>query len=443
MKQISQVISLLLVMATAMLTSCLSSDDNSVTLHDDIAIESFTLGTLTRYYHPANKPDTTLKTTITGSYYPMTIDHLGQRIYNVDSLPVGTVPRVLCTITTKNSGIVGLKKTDADGQFYYFSQSDSVDFSQPRMFRVMSSDGTQQRDYEVTLNVAQVTGTTFGWTKNDSVGLIHGCDACRPVRLGNRLVIMASQGGTTTAYAKNNEGTWTALTPDINVLFEADAWKNIAVKDSFLYMLTNQTIIRTKNGQNWEQTASTSGIGRLLGAGTRELFAMGDDGRLKASRDEGNNWYDEQLDDQATLLPVTEMACVSFPFAPTDSTDYVLLVGNSADANDMTANVWRKLSFYTKEPQQSQWVYMPKDVENPYKLPRQDNLSMACHEQKILVVGSNLKVYENTDQGITWRESTAYALPTAITGTQMAFAQDGTELWLVTNSGQVWCGYKK
>ena len=44
MKQITRMLSLLMVVATAMLTSCLGSDNNSVTPHDDTAIESFTLG---------------------------------------------------------------------------------------------------------------------------------------------------------------------------------------------------------------------------------------------------------------------------------------------------------------------------------------------------------------------------------------------------------------
>ena len=153
----------LLAATTYMLTSCLGSNTDEITLYDDAAFTSFTLGTFTRIYHPVSNPDTTYRTTFTGSLYPMTIDHLGQRIFNQDSLPQGTVPRVLCTVGVKNGGYVGLQGLDGDTIFHLFNANDSVDFTTPRKFRVLSSDGTYPRDYTVSLNIAKTEGVSFDW----------------------------------------------------------------------------------------------------------------------------------------------------------------------------------------------------------------------------------------------------------------------------------------
>lgn len=149
------------------LTACLENDnDRQTTSYGDVAITQFTMGTLNRYTHvtsSATGNDTVVKTTLTGANYRMTIDHMQQVVYNNDELPVGTdVKHVVCTIATKNGGMVALKSMYSDS-LSWFSATDSIDFTKPRVFRVYSTDGTSMRDYTVTLNVSQTTGISFGW----------------------------------------------------------------------------------------------------------------------------------------------------------------------------------------------------------------------------------------------------------------------------------------
>jgi len=154
-------------LASVVLSSCLSSEDEDTTLYDDMAITSFTMGTLNRYTTTTSSStgnDTTIKTTLTGSLYPMTIDHVGCRIYNQTALPKGTdIKHVTCTLTTRNNGVVYIKNVDSDTLTYLYS-TDSIDFSQPRICRVFATDGSGSRDYTVTVNVDDEVGTTFGWT---------------------------------------------------------------------------------------------------------------------------------------------------------------------------------------------------------------------------------------------------------------------------------------
>ena len=148
---------------TAVLTlaSCLNSSDSEVTVYNDMAITSFTLGTLNRYLHTTSSEggDSVYKTTFTGGNYIVAIDQVGRRIFNQDSLPLGTdLKHVLCTIGTKNSGYVFLKSLISDSLFYHDS-SDSIDFSKQRELHVYASDGSGHRVYTVNLTARQAKGT--------------------------------------------------------------------------------------------------------------------------------------------------------------------------------------------------------------------------------------------------------------------------------------------
>ena len=163
-----------LLLAVLGLTSCLKSSDSEATLYNDAAITAFTLGTVNRYT-TVSKADTTYmaKAVFTGSGYKFTIDQIAtpdsvdglvvmaRHIYNCDSLPVGTdVAHILCTITTRNNGMVGIYEP-ADSVFYY--TNDSIDFSRPRLARVYASDDSGYSDYVIRLNVHQEEGELFVW----------------------------------------------------------------------------------------------------------------------------------------------------------------------------------------------------------------------------------------------------------------------------------------
>ncbi|MDE6807055.1 MAG: hypothetical protein K2I98_01155, partial [Prevotella sp.] len=140
--------------ASMMLTGCLKSDnDMTVTTYGDMAITSITLGTMNRYTQtisPTTGNDTIIKSTYTGSGYPLSIDQLGRRIYNETELPVGTdLKHVVVSLSTLNGGIVAIKSLTSDSLTWY-SSNDSIDFSQPRIFRVFAIDGSGSRDYTVT-----------------------------------------------------------------------------------------------------------------------------------------------------------------------------------------------------------------------------------------------------------------------------------------------------
>ncbi len=147
-----------LLAALMSLTSCNSNSDYEYTLYSDTAITGFTLGTLNRYINGT-------KYTLKGSEYAMQINPYAKTVENVDSLPIGTdVAHVVCTVSSMNNGGIIIKNL-TDDNFVTYSSTDSIDFSQPRLFRIWASDGTGYADYTVKVNVHQQDGNLFVWNQ--------------------------------------------------------------------------------------------------------------------------------------------------------------------------------------------------------------------------------------------------------------------------------------
>ena len=372
MRKISMLLCVLLASASA-LTSCLSDNDTTVSGYTDVAITQFTLGTLNRYTHTTSSKtgnDTIVKSTIAGSVYRMTIDHMKQRIYNLDSLPVGTDARhVVCTVTTKNNGVVALKSALSD-TLRWHSSIDSVDLSVPRTFRVYANDGSAYRDYEVTLNVSTTTGIAFVWQLVKTDETLAWNDDMRLEAWGDSIRLSQRDG--------------------------IVGWSSTAY-----YRLTREGLLSTTDGLTWRE---------------------------------------EKLDDSLEMLPDSASAtCISWHYDSADNMDYVLMVGQPQQDDVATMRVWRKLESH--KGGEGKWVYMSFDSDNYYPLKRVANVSLVYYDNVVLCVGDNLSMLESRDQGISWRASTTYKLPSALSGEHVAMAADTKgRLWLLTSNGQLWQG---
>ncbi len=98
--------------AVWMLSSCLSNNDD-ITYYHDTAITSFSVGTLNSLVDKMSdgKPDT-----VNCAKYKFNIDQISHIISNRDSLPAGLdAKKIVTTISSKNSGIVGVLQLDSLG----------------------------------------------------------------------------------------------------------------------------------------------------------------------------------------------------------------------------------------------------------------------------------------------------------------------------------------
>ena len=434
MKRFSNVFGLLL-LATVALTSCLGEGESEVTVYNDAAITEFTLGTLNRY-----KDGT--KTTLTGANYGMGIEQVAPyRISNRDSLPMGTdVSHVVCTIKTKNSG--GLAIRGLDGNDVWYNSTDSIDFSQERTLRVFSTDGSYYRDYQVKLLVAKTNSDTFSWQQYvaSDTTKIPTMDSLRVVSVGARLLLfgreVADIAKSTKVFASTNGKTWNQVATGVS--FDSLAWKNVVVKDSTAFVLNGGVLQRSADGNSWTpvSTTSDSPLRQLVSASVNELYAYTADGRMRALTDGNSNWTVEQLDDSLYNLPVSHIASTCLGYAPIDSACYVLLIGN----NGKKSEVWHKIQQYGGKHKGGKWVRMVSDG-NRFALPVQQHQSLVCHNGNILAVGASRAFYNTTDQGLTWRTSTVYPMPSGLTGYNFSVTADANgNMWMVSNYGEVWQG---
>ena len=167
MRKIKSICTLLA--ALVIMASCASSDTD-VTLYGEAAITAFTLGKLKKYETKEDSEGniTTNVTTFTGSSYKFVIDQVERKIYNTDSLPVGTdAAHVLCTISTARNGVAMFKDLEEEDAWMIYSSIDSIDFTNPRTVRVVSSDGNGHTDYDVRVNVHKQKGDTIEWELMD------------------------------------------------------------------------------------------------------------------------------------------------------------------------------------------------------------------------------------------------------------------------------------
>lgn len=427
-------------LAVLAVSSCLDSKDDESTYYDDTAITAFTMGTLNRYRHTtsATGTDSIYKTTLTGSTYAMTIDQLKCEIYNKDSLPEGTdvAHVVVTTLSTKNSGVVLIKSATSDSLAYY-STSDSINFSTPRIFRVYSSSGTSYRDYTVTLNVKQTTKSdTLQWTSTAQSEDMAALEGLKAVCLNGRLMVFGQKDGATTALASADGATWSPPTFNLSHPLSADAWRSAVVLNDRVFLLDGSTLVSSTDGQNWETVLAATDLKQLVGAGTQELFALATDGRLTVSKDGGLTWATETIDDDAALLPTENVTAVSWPFQAATQTDYVLLTGSRDD----TQVVWRKLSEYASETATPQWIYMTPADNNRYRLAVGECQTLVYRAPAVLAIAPT-GIKTSRDMGLTWKNSGSYQLPAGFSATSVAAVTDDEgRLWLMgSGSGQVWC----
>ena len=169
MKKKLYTIAVLLAFAIAV-TSCLgNSDETEITAYDDTAMSSFSFSAVNRYVHTTKKSggDSVYLQKLTVANYPFTIDQYQRKIYNTDSLPADCdLKHILVTATASGySGSIVVKSAISDSLKYY-SNTDSLDFTTVREFRVYNNTGEKYRAYQVQVNVkSQSESSTLVWTQ--------------------------------------------------------------------------------------------------------------------------------------------------------------------------------------------------------------------------------------------------------------------------------------
>lgn len=202
----------MLLLCGSILVSCFDDTTTDYSTYNDLAVTAVSFGTLVQQKHTTDKAG---KDTITEESYnasaacPFTIDQLNNRIYNLDSLPVGVrADKIVFSTFTVRDGSVGLRKLTAAEDTLY-SLSDTLDFSSGvREFNLYGSDGTSRRTYKVEVRIHKQSPDSLTWTR---LPLTEWAAAPLPTATGDTYTLTdgtAFRLGEGTMWIQENGGEW-------------------------------------------------------------------------------------------------------------------------------------------------------------------------------------------------------------------------------------------
>ena len=447
--------------ALFVLTSCLGDDDDDTVYPSDAAITAFSLGTLNRYITKTSSTgaDSVVKSTVSGSSYRLYIDQINRTIYNPDSLPYGTdVKHVVCSIVSKNSGTVLIKSLISDTLFYY-SSTDSIDFSEPRRIAVNSLDGKNFVYYTVNINVHKEEADTFYWQNIATLPDITSVKGMKAIPNGGRIFLFCSGENTGGIYSTpaTDGANWSLMAWNLNMPVPANVAENVVAMKNSIYLYANGLILRSTDGMNWETTGQAE-LHRLVAASSTKLYALDEGDNLISSSDEGVTWVNEQLDTTSSLLPTTDLSFICTPSRVDEDTEIITLIGNRSEGDypgDTQAQVWSKIVDYSIFSTHDPWMYVnPNDMASRM-LPRLSSLTIVNYDKGIIAAGGKGRgacqeegfqhFYYSNDGGVYWNHSATCFFPEGFEcGDVFTMAKDSDNyLWLFCGqSGQVWKGRK-
>lgn len=435
-----------LITATLSLSSCLSSDETTVEYTHDTAITAFSLGSLDRYTKTKAGKDTLLKANVKGSDYKFYIDQAQRKIYNVDSLPAGTrTAAVLATITSKNSSPVILmhaKQTANLDSAAYYSSTDSINFSEPRLIRVYSSDYSAYAEYQVTVNVHKELPYEFKWhelAQNNSQ--LAAFSDLKAVACGDYIYVFGktTDGTEVLNSAINDGGAWSSIT--MNVGLSSDAYQSAVALDGKLYISDAGKVYASADAETWTEVSENADIKQLIGASSKYLYAYTAAG-ISVSKDKGVSWEQEKLDTDADYLPTQNISMNAAGVLSAKNVENVMLMGTRDKAlNDTVATTWLRTVDYDVNAEAGQWNYLEIENNKSGKMPWLDQVITCAADTGFVALGNNGKWYKSQNAGLTWKQDKMVVLPAKFaTEGRFAFCRDKQHYYWIIRNGYVWRG---
>lgn len=235
------------------ITSCLDSDNANIEYSSDATIHAFAIDSAGL-----------------GGDYKFTIDQIRGKIYNQDSLPVGSdtiIDRVLIKTLTTASGIVTMKNKNNEDSI--INIADSIDLStlkyneaKPLVIKVWAPDMVNTKEYKLWVQVHLQDPDSLNWgSKKDekpiatsfSGGNITGSQ--KAVILNKEIFVYSkSTANTLIAYKANTSDAtnWRSV-GTVSGLPATVSLSSIVSFNGFLYAVADGKIYSTENGADWHE----------------------------------------------------------------------------------------------------------------------------------------------------------------------------------------------
>lgn len=396
------------------LTSCLNNDVEEITYSSNTSITGFSLGTLhiEKTGLAQDGSDSVFTDTINCSEYPFTIDQLNRTIENKDSLPVGTdVTKVLASITADSNYILYEKSNGSgDVKDTLWTSTDSIDFSQPVIFKVMAYSGVMGKSYQVKVNVHKQVPDSLQWSRMENafeqgMKLQHQ----KAVYAAGRIYVFGqdTEGQAVIQWTSVNGGastSWKILPTDITGIdsYSATSWQGA------VYFIAEKQLYRLDPSDNTCSAATTATPLSQLIVGGDVLYAFNDQqecGYLTTDL----QWNADAKTGALKTMAGNRISAATYPTTYNTSIKrQVILANNSGTAEaDTTALVGNRLST------ENEWnIYTPN---SPVICPNLENICMIYYDEKLFAFGGKNKsgsikpfeaLYCSIDNGLSWTKET-------------------------------------
>lgn len=474
-----------LILFSVVLASCISSSSETVT-YSDTALTGFTLGMLKskRTYHVTTKSGNdstyTVTTTYSGSSIPMHINQNTNEVYNTDSLRYGTdLSKVVCTISTLNNGQVYFQTLDNPNGYEYYSSTDSVDLSRPRILSVMSSDGSETREYKVEVNVYQVLHDSVTWTSapinnEASRKLLASFSTMRGQTTDKAMYILGhtDDGDASLLKSEDDGESWTKMNVTLPKYTSNITWADDTVmvlleeQKQIMKIAPSGDITYTNVATVADYSPQSESFITLVCGVDGYLYAVHAEGRkIYCSHDGGVTWQTEETDatdfiDNDYRIPAFDVNGI-LTETKENGLARLTIVGNCAEQNlqDETyykyASTWSKVIDHEAIDMglKDRWTCCEQTGLNvPVRLPNRQNLSVTSWNGAMVAFGGEARyvdevtdydtLYVSYDNGTTWSRKDM-KLPDDYEGGEagLVMTDTGGRL-IVIGNGHVWRGAK-
>lgn len=433
--------------ASFLFSSCLDNDDTTTEYTSDALISSFSINDIETSVasKTADGEDTTLIVTTTGSDYVFTVNQNENRIYNSDSLPVGTdISKVTLSLS-----VIGYAVTyEKNQRDTLWTSNDSIDFTSPVNFKVYAYDGTT-RSYQAQINVHRQDPDALQWTKmegsNFAVGAMYRQKA---IAYNNRIYVFAEGANQAeVTYTEQTDGqNWTALQELAGIEGTAD-YSSVTVFNGSLYILAQNKLYVSSDGTNWAEAGADRTFTRLFAASSTQLYGISG-GNIVAS-DDASAWT--EIGEVTASFPTKNLSFTISTLATNSTIERMTVVGVRDAESDTTAVVWSKLST------ENRWMPLSQQADNFYGCPKLKELAVIHYDGKLYAFGGEKDfvsdspteafgvLYQSVDHGLTWKPATGKVmLDEAFAGRSdyFSYVVDNDQfIWILwSGSGEVWRG---
>lgn len=425
-------ISLLMVVIAA----CGGSDDYSVITvsPSTCVVTSVELGKIPRVIHTKTDEgkDSLYVVTVTGRFYPMSIDHYSERIFNVDSLPYGCDVAKVTFTTLGASGTLAINSLSQQDVDTFFVATDSTDFSKPRKVTVYAPNGVAKRTYEMEIRVHQEEGDKFVWHKQaEALDALVGVDLTAAyVNEGSIFVYGMENGQPVVLTALCSAPTeWTKSASAVRV-------NAPTLYDGAFYAISDGVLVQSNDGAVWANVATNLATPMTaLVAGSTALYAVTEGGFFTST--DGVNWAQQEAD-EPEYLPTEICSAACLPSLTDKFFEDIIVVGSR---NGIPV-VW-KLNVDTKGDYTHKWNYYPETPLNPYPCPALATRQVYAYDGGTLLMGEKQDgtsvVYLSRDNGRTWKNNEIPQLEGM--SAPIVTAVDANHfIWVISQDGKVMKG---